>query len=230
MACMRYFPGLLCVVKVRHGTFITHENTEKTKGMSTVHRHSLKKANQSHRMRPPQTPPERRRSSAPPPVRPARRRRKMRWLWPVILVLVVLAGLGFWYYSAQSAAKPSVSHATSTPTVQAQVQSTATVTNWKTVRTLNGTSTGDKTQKTETFTVSAPWQISWLCQGQHGVDDWLYIAIYYPDGTLYNAGAQVTCIAAKPVVGSIQEANAGTFYLTIDANTDWTVKIEDPQT
>jgi hypothetical protein len=154
---------------------------------------------------------------------------RKRWLWSVALILLlVLAGLGLWYYQARSAPHPSVARATSTAT-PAQAQSTVTVTNWQTVRTLNGASTGDKTQKTASFTVSAPWQINWLCQGQNGVDDWLYIAIYYPDGTLYNAGAQVTCIAAKPVVGSVQEEKAGTFYLTIDANTNWTVTIQEPQ-
>lgn len=201
--------------------------------MSTLHRHTLKKANQAQRKRSSQ-PPERRPG---PPVRPTlrslKRLGKNRWFWIGLVLLVVLIGSGLWYYNAPhnvfSSRGTSPSSASSTASSQVQQAPTAasTVTqNWQTVRTLSGASTGNGTKKTDTFTVSKNWQITWNCQGVNGVDDWLYIAIYNPDGTLYNAGAQVTCIAAKMVTGSVQEAKSGTFYLTVDANTDWTITIQ----
>lgn len=198
---------------------------ENAEGMSTVHRHSLKKARQSHRMRSPQLPPaQRRKSSFKSAHRSVRRLRRSRWFWLLLVFLLVFIGLGTWYYGFKSPSNPSATGATAR-----HVQATPTVTNWQTLRTLSGSDTGNTTKKLDTFTVSSNWQITWSCQGTNGVDDWLYIAIYNPDGTLYNAGAQVTCIAAKQVVGSVQETKAGQFYLTVDANTSWTIQIQVPR-
>jgi hypothetical protein len=152
-------------------------------------------------------------------------------------MLATLVGLGLQYYTYPSSSLPPQSITTSSTGTKDQSntsqQQTPTVlpssaaTSWQTVQTLSGGNTGASTQKTKPFTVTGQWQMTWNCQGQHGVDDWLYIAIYYTNGKLYNAGAQVTCIAAKMVVGSVQEADGGTFYLTIDANTDWTLLIQE---
>lgn len=190
--------------------------------MSTVHRHSLKKANRPQRKQPQQESAKKSRSSTRSVARSARRLWRSRWLWIVVVVIIIFIGLGSWYYGTRGAAasspvKTASSHVQTAPTA---------VPTWQTVRTFNGSSTGDSTQKTQKFTTTGNWQISWACQGINGVDDWLYIAIYNADGTLYNAGAQVTCIAAKQVVGSVQEAKAGEFYLTVDANTAWTITVQ----
>ncbi|HEY0755012.1 MAG TPA: hypothetical protein VGD98_13725 [Ktedonobacteraceae bacterium] len=191
--------------------------------MSTTHRHSLKKSNQSQRKRSSRLPVRKSGTSPARAWRSLKRLGKSPWLWACMVVLVILIGLGTWY-----AVSPRDTSAASTArSASSRVQGLSTATPiWHTVRTLNGSSTGNATQKTATFTVSSNWQITWDCQGKNGVDDWLYVAIYNPDGTLYNAGAQVTCIAAKNVEGSVQEAKKGTFYLTVDANTDWTLTIQ----
>lgn len=148
-----------------------------------------------------------------------------------MVIIVVLLGLGSWYYGARGVSVLPASAATGKHVV-AQVTPTPAPTatpDWRTVHTFNGSSTSDSTLKLQKFTVSSNWQITWVCQGVNGVDDWLYIAIYNPNGSLYSAGAQVTCIAAKQVVGSVQEATGGAFYLTVDANTSWTVTVQDAE-
>lgn len=190
--------------------------------MSTVHRHSLRKANRPQRKQSPQGPVKSPRSSTRPVVRAAKRLGRNRWFWVSLVVILLFIGLGTWYsgsrgVAASHVATPASSHAQPTPTA---------VPTWQTVRTFNGSSTGNSTQKTQKFAISNNWQISWACQGVNGVDDWLYIAIYNADGTLYNAGAQVTCIAARQVVGSVQETKHGEFYLTVDANTAWTITVQ----
>jgi hypothetical protein len=194
--------------------------------MSTIHRHSLKKANQSQRKRSSQPPTKKSISPLQSSAQAAKRFWRRRWLWVSVIVVIVIVfiGLGSWYYdSGRVATSPKIStHAQTVPTPLP----TATPT-WQTVRALNGTSTGNATKKLQLFTVSSDWQITWQCQGVNGVDDWLYIAIYNANGSLYNAGAQVTCIAARQVVGSVQEAKHGEFYLTVDANTSWTITIQD---
>lgn len=199
--------------------------------MSTVNRHTLKKANQSHRKRTQQSPIKQSRSPLRPVVRSAKRLWKSRWLWIFVVVVVVFLGLGSWYYGtrgvpASSARSTTGGHVVAQATATAILTPTATP-DWQTVHTFKGPSTGDSTLKLQKFTVSGNWQITWVCQGVKGVDDWLYIAIYNPDGSLYNAGAQVTCLAAKQIVGSVQEAKSGEFYLTVDANTAWTVTVQD---
>ncbi len=99
---------------------------------------------------------------------------------------------------------------------------------WQTIQTVTGKDTGNRTEKTKLFKVPADWQLTWNCQGIDGVDDWLYIAIYHANGKLYNAGAQITCIAAKRVIGSVEELQSGTIYFSIDANTNWTIAIQKP--
>jgi hypothetical protein len=202
------------------------EQRKEDNGMSTVHRHSLKKANQSQRKRASQPPTKKSKSPLQSSTQAAKRFWRRRWLWVSVIVVVVIVsiGLGSWYYDSgrASTSLTTSTHAQVVPTPLP----TATPT-WQTVHTLNGSSTGNATKKLQLFTVSSNWQITWQCQGVNGVDDWLYIAIYNANGSLYNAGAQVTCVAAKQVTGSVQEAKQGKFYLTVDANTSWTITIQD---
>jgi hypothetical protein len=160
------------------------------------------------------------------------------WLWVIGICIILFIGLGSWYGSSRSsssAALPQATVAATNSTVQATPASQATSApitpvatgNWRIAQTFTGSDTGDTEQKTKTFTVTDNWQLTWACQGQNGVDDTLYVSIYYADGTLYNAGAQITCIAAKQVVGNVAEANGGTFYLKINANTLWTVTVQE---
>lgn len=151
------------------------------------------------------------------------------WPWMVVAIVLVLIGLAGWYVIA---ARPS-SQAAQTQLSQVQTTPTFTPTptsipasDWQTLKTFSGSTTGNGTKRTETFTISATWQITWACQGIKGVDKWLYIAIYRANGTLYNAGAQITCIAAKQVIGNTIEQASGSFYLTIDASTSWTVAVQ----
>lgn len=163
------------------------------------------------------------------------------WLWLIGIALILLIGFSAWYGSrgssspaaslqAMQAAASSVAQATSTlqatPTPAGPITPVATG-NWRMVQTFTGSDTGQAEQKTKTFAVTGNWQITWACQGQNGVADTLYVSIYNPDGSLYNAGAQVTCIADKQVVGSVAEANGGTFFLKINANTPWTVTVQE---
>ncbi len=142
----------------------------------------------------------------------------IRWLWLAgVLVLLLVVGFGVWH-SFSGGLVP----ATSGPAIT----SSSSGQSWRNLQTFSGHTTSNATQKTQTFQVSNTWQLTWNCQGADGVDDWLYVAIYHADGTLYNAGAQITCIAAKPVAGSVQEAQGGTYYLSIDADTDWNVAVQ----
>ena len=74
----------------------------------------------------------------------------------------------------------------------------------------------------------ADWQLTWSCRGVDGVDGGLYIVIYNANGSLYNAGAQVTCLAAKQVIGSIEEQKSGDIYLNINGNDPWTITVQKP--
>lgn len=202
-------------------------------------RHSLTKAYQPRSKRSPQQ------DSRPPTwsaARTAKRLWRRGWPWLIVLVVISLIGFGFRYYnfgrffssvlSPQAAARSNsvqtvpTTLAASTPTPTP----TPVIQNWQTLRTFTGSNTGSGTAKTQTFVVptTSVWQMTWSCQGLKGVDDYLYIVIYNANGSLYNSGAQVTCVAAHRVVQSAQEAKGGTFYLTIDANTPWTITIQVP--
>lgn len=150
------------------------------------------------------------------------------WPWLVVGIVLVLIGLAGWYIIAvRPSSQTQLSQGQSTPTSTFTPTSTPIpASDWQTLKTFSGSTTGDGTKRTETFTTSTTWQITWACQGIKGVDKWLYIAIYRANGTLYNAGAQITCIAAKKVIGNTIEQASGSFYLTIDASTSWTVTVQ----
>jgi hypothetical protein len=186
-----------------------------------VSRRQSAKARQPQRKRSPKPSPEKDIQSS---TRATTRSLDRRWPWLLGAVIILVIGFAVWHSldqvpSATSSTSVSNSSDTSnTPSGSGQ--------SWKTLQTFTGhTTTG--TQKTATFQVANNWQLTWNCQGTNGNDDWLYIAIYHPDGTLYNAGAQVTCLAAKPIIGNVQEDQGGTYYLTVDANTDWTVGVQE---
>jgi hypothetical protein len=160
------------------------------------------------------------------------------WPWLIVVAIVLLMGLGTYSLlkgsGSQTAALKPTAQVSSAPTSATSNYVAPTLTptptrNWQTFQTFTGSDTQTSTQKTKTFTVPADWQMTWACQGQDGADDYLYVAIYNADGTLYNAGAQVTCVAAKQVLGNVEETKSGTIYLSIDANTNWTLNIQSPQ-
>lgn len=166
------------------------------------------------------------------------RKRSWRWSWSVAITVVVLVGAGLWYIAFGLSSSPTTPTKPTTfngvnpqSTITANPFPSATPTptrNWHTFQSFQGTDTGNKTQKTQTFSVPNTWQLKWDCQGKNGVDDWLYVAIYHADGTLYSGAAEVTCLAANKVIGSEVEQASGSVYLTIDANTDWTLDLQSP--
>jgi hypothetical protein len=99
-------------------------------------------------------------------------------------------------------------------------------TNWKTIQTFSGQATNGDDYISAKFTVTANWQITWTCTGIDGNDEQMDVVIYNPDGTLYNAGADITCLATQRVNGNVQETKAGTYYLDIDSSTAWTVHVQ----
>lgn len=179
------------------------------------------------------------RLSAASAARTAKKLGRRGWPWLIVLVVVSLIGFGFRYYNVGRVFSSTISSHAATRSNGAQSASTSpgtptptptpTIYAWQTLRTLTGSNTGSSTEKTQAFTVpSSTWQITWACQGLKGVDDYLYIAIYNSNGSLYNAGAQITCVAAHQVVQSAREGKGGTFYFMVDANTNWTITIQVP--
>jgi hypothetical protein len=203
-------------------------------------RHLLTKAYQS-RSRRSSLPPVKQNSrlSAESMARAAKKLGKRGWPWLIVLVVLSLIGFGFRYYGfgrvfsstvlSHPVTKSSSVQAVSTSLTTPTPTPTQAVYAWQTLRTFTGSNTGSSTEKTQTFTVPAStWQITWACQGLKGVDDYLYIAIYNANGSLYNAGAQITCVAAHRVVQSAREGKGGTFYFMVDANTYWTITVQVP--
>src|SRR5258707_13506149 len=129
--------------------------------MSTVSRHTLKKANQSHRKRSPQLPTRKSRSPIRPAVRSMKRLWRRRRLWLGIIIVVVFIGLGSWYYGVRSSSLAQASAANSQHG-GAQTTPASTTPNWQTVHTFTGSDTGSTTKKLDKFTVAGTWQISWV--------------------------------------------------------------------
>lgn len=145
------------------------------------------------------------------------------WLWILGVLIVLLIGIGCWHgITSNAPVTNSFSPASSSANANSNVSP------WKTVQTFSGPTTNNVDQKLQTFTVSSNWQMTWDCQGVNGVDQELLISIYNSNGSLYNAGAQLTCLAAKPVIGSAQEVSGGTFYLIVNSSTAWKVSIQVP--
>jgi hypothetical protein len=176
----------------------------------------------------------------PVPVQSAQTRRN----WLIATIMLILLSVASWYVLSGKLSSPTpppvavvadndsqtATHSLLNSNVEATASALPTV-NWQTFQTLSGHDTQNATQKTQTFSVPAKWQLSWACQGTDGVDDWLYIVLYNANGSLYDAGSQNVCLAAQKVVGSIIETktSSSTIYLTIDANTDWTITMRAPQ-
>ncbi len=154
---------------------------------------------------------------------------KKRWPWLIVLIVaIILVSFGIWHVASSSASYASTSAKTSTTTASTPLP-TATPTPqriWNTFLTVSG---GNGTKNTQKFKVPADWQFTWSCKGVDGVDGGLYIVIYNANGSLYNAGAQVTCLATKQVIGSAEEHQSGDVYLNINGNGPWTVTVQKPQ-
>ncbi len=159
-----------------------------------------------------------------PPVQPVKARR--RWPWLIVLITaLILVSFGIWH--AASGSPPAKSTVTTVSTSTPLPSATPTPSrNWQTLFTFSG---GTGTKNTQKFKVPADWQVTWSCRGLNGVDGGLYIVIYNANGTLYNAGAQVTCLASKQVVGSMEEHTSGNVYLNINGNDPWAVAVQQPQ-
>ena len=157
-----------------------------------------------------------------PPVQPVQARK--RWPWLIVLVAaILLVSFGIW--RAVSGSPTTASTTTSTSTSLPTPTPTPTRT-WHTLLTFSG---GNETKNTQKFKVPADWQVTWSCRGVNGVDGGLFIVIYNANGSLYNAGAQVTCLASKQVIGSAEEFKSGDIYLNINSNSPWTVSVQQPQ-
>jgi hypothetical protein len=159
------------------------------------------------------------------PIQPVQSQKtRRRWPWLILLVVaIVLVSIGIWHITSSPSSARSV-----TTTVSSTSLPTATPTSgrvWHTFLTISGNTAAKNTQK---FKVPADWQLTWSCRGVDGVDGGLYIVIYNANGSLYNAGAQVTCLAAKQVIGSVEEQKSGDIYLNINGNDPWTVTVQKP--
>src|SRR5438552_1569741 len=169
---------------------------------------------------------KKRRQQNPPltpttPIQPLKNRK--RWLWLILFIIAISAvSFGIWHATASN------SPSSSTTTTSSTSLPTATATPghiWHTFLTFSGNS---ETKNTQKFKVPAGWQLTWSCRGVNGVDGGLYIVIYNANGGLYNAGAQITCLASKQVIGSVEEPQAGNIYLNINGNDPWTVTVQKP--
>jgi hypothetical protein len=164
----------------------------------------------------------------------------------IIAVVLILIVAGSWYVLSSKLSAPSTpsdnaniiasnnaqtaTHSLLNSNVEATASALPTL-NWQTAQTFTGHDTNEAMQNTQKFTVPAKWQLNWSCQGKNGVDDQLTVAVYNVDGSLYDAGAQITCLAVQKIVGSVIESktSAGTVYLGISSNTDWTVTVRAPK-
>jgi hypothetical protein len=157
------------------------------------------------------------------PVQPPQKTRR-HWPWLILLVVaIVLISIGIWHItSSSSSARSTTTH--SSTSLPAATPTPGRV--WHTILSISGNTAAKNTQK---FKVPADWQLTWSCRGVNGIDGGLYIVIYNANGSLYNAGAQVTCLAAKQVIGSVEEQKSGDIYLTINSNDPWTVTVQKPQ-
>ena len=164
----------------------------------------------------------------------------------IIAAVLILIVAGSWYLLSSRLSAPAApadntniiasnnaqtaTHSLLNSNVEATASALPTL-NWQTAQTFTGHDTNEAMQNTQKFTVPAKWQLNWTCQGKNGVDDQLTVAVYNADGSLYDAGAQVTCLAVQKIVGSVIESKTvgSTVYLAISANTDWTVRVRAPK-
>ncbi len=153
------------------------------------------------------------------PVQPVKTQKRWPWLM-IVAVTVILVSFGIWRATTGSPSTTSAVTITSLPTPTPTPKR-----NWHTLLTFSG---GNETKNTQKFKVPADWQFTWSCQGVNGVDGGLNIVIYNTNGSLYNAGAQITCLAAKKVSGSVEEFKSGNVYLSINGNGPWTVSVQKP--
>jgi hypothetical protein len=157
-----------------------------------------------------------------PPVQPVQA--KKRWPWLLVLVAaILLVSFGIWHAVSGS---PSAASTAKTASTSLPAPTPTPGRNWHTLLTFSG---GNGTKNTQKFKVPADWQFTWSCKGVNGVDGGLYVVIYNANGSLYNAGAQVTCLASKQVIGSAEEFKSGNVYLNINGNGPWTVSVQQPQ-
>lgn len=177
-------------------------------------------------------PPQRKRSPQPSTeekneVLPVRRRGL--WYWIIGILIVLLIGLASWHGIISNMPASASSTTANSPGLVAGNNGTAT-SPWQILQTYSGQATNDTYTNTKQFTIdTSNWQITWSCSALDGNDEYLAITIYNPDGSLYNAGAQITCVASKKVnEGSVIEQKGGTFYLAINATTAWTVHVQVP--
>jgi hypothetical protein len=146
-----------------------------------------------------------------------------RWPWIAgVLAILLLLGLAFWHGLVSNAPPPASAFSNSADSANVSSGSST----WKTIQTFTGQATNGVDVKTKQFTVTSNWQISWSCKGIDGNDEQMNVVIYNPDGSLYNAGADITCLATQQVNGHVQEIKAGTYYLDIASSTAWTVQVQ----
>ena len=180
------------------------------------------------------------------PVPPSQKPQHM-WRGRIIIATVlILIVVGSWYVLSSKLSVPTApsddtnviavnnAQTATNSLLNSNVEATASALptrNWQTVQTFTGHDTNEAMQNTHKFTVPVKWQLNWSCQGKNGVDDQLTVAVYNADGSLYDAGAQVTCLAAQKIVGSVIESKTAgsTVYLAMSANTDWTVTVRAPK-
>jgi hypothetical protein len=182
---------------------------------------------------PPQQPPygyqQPQQAQSPPPGRPQRapRRKSRRGLWGCgtllalfLVVIIIVAAHG----SGNDGGSPSASAGQPTQTSAAATQAAAPATHaaaavGKTVATF----TGSGIENTPKFTVSSTWKLdySFNCQSFGQAGNFLIME----DGS-YGA-MEVNALATSKTGSGYAYDDAGTHYLEINSECDWTAKVVD---
>lgn len=151
------------------------------------------------------------------------RRRFPLWWWPWFstgILVVFFVALSF--LAGRFTAPPLPSHPPTPGSSRIVIHTPTTV----------QTFTGSKSAQTKSFVAPTPWQISWLCipgadaKGQYQV---FKIDVIDADTNFFEFTASDQLCQPGHVSGSIEESQAGHFYLYITSKGPWALEIQTLQ-
>lgn len=157
------------------------------------------------------------------------------WLFLVILVIVLAIGAGIGEGSAAApTATTPITNTASTPAAPTAtpVPPTPTPTPKPLTFQVTHTYTGNGNKKTETFTIAGnDWKVDWSCNpsssfgGQYNI----IVDVNNSDNTPMDPGAINTICSTGNTSGTTEEHQGGTFYLDVQSEAAWTIKIDELQ-